>query len=393
MRSLVPLFLMMFALSLPAQQDKDLETIHKQAIAAYDKHDYVAALPLYEALLKDQPSSTVFQERTAACLLAAQPGDTPVIHHERMLRARKLLLQAKAGGDDSNLLQILLEKTADAEANPPSATDKVTPDQELINQAELVFGRGDFEGALALYKKAYETNPQNYGAALFAGDAEYKLGHTDAAGGWYAKAIAINGDMETAYRYWGDALEKAGRHQEAEEKFIMAVVRQPYQRAPRVGLKQWADANHAMIAPPPITLPNRPSVGKDGHINITLPMSSKKDDPEGPVNLVYQMGAATWQGEKFKKQFPNEKTYRDSLPEEVDTIHTMLKVADELKLPDDKLSTSVKLLRELDKQNMLECWILLDHPNRDLVADYAPYARNHMDLMAKYIAKYDVHLH
>ncbi|MEJ7616397.1 MAG: hypothetical protein WKF30_05370 [Pyrinomonadaceae bacterium] len=31
------------------------------------------------------------------------------------------------------------------------------------------------------------------------------------AGEWFAQAIAINQDRETAYRYWGDALMAQGK--------------------------------------------------------------------------------------------------------------------------------------------------------------------------------------
>jgi hypothetical protein len=107
--------------------------------------------------------------------------------------------------------------------------------------------------------------------------------------------------------------------------------------------------------------------------------------------LVYSMNSALWQGEKFKKQYPNEKVYRHSLAEEVDSIHTMLAVAGETKIKPDKLSTSTKLLMELDKNGMLECWILLDNADQGIAQDYVAYRKDHRDLLAKYIAQYDVH--
>ena len=103
------------------------------------------------------------------------------------------------------------------------------------------------------------------------------------------------------------------------------------------------------------------------------------------------MNSALWQGEKFKKAYPNEKQYRHSLAEEKDSIHGMLQVARETKIPDSKLSASTKVLMDIDKDNMLECWILLDHPDQGIAQDYVAYRKDHRGLMAKYIAKYDIH--
>jgi hypothetical protein len=40
---------------------------------------------------------------------------------------------------------------------------------------------------------------------------------------------------------------------------------------------------------------------------------------------------------------------------------------------------------------MLECWILLDNPDRGIAQDYAAYRKDHRQLLEQYIAKYDVH--
>jgi len=144
------------------------------------------------------------------------------------------------------------------------------------------------------------------------------------------------------------------------------------------------------LVPPPIKLPAEAAAGKNGGINITVD-SSRKDDPEMPAKLVYSMNSALWQGEKFKKTFPNEETYRHSLAEEMDGIHTMLSVIKEGKIAPDKLSASTKLLLELDSKGMLECWILLDNPDQGVAQDYVAYRDGHKELMAKYIVEYDVH--
>ena len=120
-------------------------------------------------------------------------------------------------------------------------------------------------------------------------------------------------------------------------------------------------------------------------------MSGKKDDAEGSLRMIYAMQSALWRGDEFKKHFPDEKQYRHSLPEEAESIRSMLAVAREQKIPVDKLSTSTKLLMELDQNGMLECWILIDNPDQGIAQDYAMYRKDHRKLLEQYIAKYDVH--
>jgi len=370
-------------------QTPDVKIEDAKAQALFDKENYLGALPLYEDLHTRVPSSTVYDERLAMCLLGKAATQDEAEAAATRERSKELLLQAKAGGDNSNLLQILLEKMSDVGQGTQPTTHPAG--YEWLQKAEVAFSSGDMQGALDNYKKALEVNPQFYEAALFAGDAEYKMGHQADAGTWYARAIAIDPDRETAYRYWGDTLEKAGDHSRAEEKFIQAIVAEPYQRAPRIGLAQWAAVNHAQVVPPPITLPAGASESGNGNINITLPASGKNGDPEDTLRLTYGMESALWHGDEFKKHFPDEKQYRHSLPEEAESIRAMLAVVREQKIPAEKLSTSTKLLMELDQNGMLECWILIDNPDQGIAHDYVAYRKVHGKLLEQYIARYDVH--
>jgi tetratricopeptide (TPR) repeat protein len=368
--------------------EEEIKAEDLQAQALYGQQKMMDALPLYEDLHVQRPQSVLYDERLGFVLLGAAVSQPPAEAAATRERARQLLLQAKAGGDNSNLLVTLLEKLGDGPVKADNSPKP--PGYELMQQGEVAFGKGDLEAALGFYTKAFEQNPQLYYAALFAGDTEFKRNHPAEAGVWFAKAIAIDPDIETAHRYWGDSLEKAGEHQRAEEQFVLAIVADPYSRSTRLGLKQWADKNHAMLTAPPITLPARATKGEKGNINITLD-AGKKDDPEMSLTLIYSMKTALWQGDEFKKHFPDEKVYRHSLAEEADCIRGMLAVAKEQKISEKKLSTSTRLLMELDRNGMLESWILLDHADQGIAQDYVAYRKDHRDLMAKYIAQYDVH--
>jgi len=246
------------------------------------------------------------------------------------------------------------------------------------------------KAAIELYDKAWQANPKFYSAPLFAGDAEYKLGNYDEAGVWFARAIAIDSDLETAHRYWADCLVKAGKPLEARKQYLEAFIGDPYQKAPRLSLRAWADANHMRYIPPAISLPAPATTDKDGHINITIAMPAK-DDPLSSVWLMYSLGAAVWRGDKFKQTYPNEKTYRHSLAEEMDAIHMLLTGLKEQKIPDSKLTPTLHNLIALDKDGMLECWILLDNPDNGTAQDYVAFRAMHRDLLRAYVEKYDLH--
>jgi tetratricopeptide (TPR) repeat protein len=104
--------------------------------------------------------------------------------------------------------------------------------QAVIRQAEAAFGRSDWTAALPLYTQAAGLDSNWYSPALFAGDTDCRMKDGLNAGSWFAKAIAIDPSRETAYRYWGDALFRAGDRDGAREKFVEAVVAEPYSNLP-----------------------------------------------------------------------------------------------------------------------------------------------------------------
>ncbi len=374
--------------------------LNKEAATAdslYSGQNMVAALPLYEDLHQRQPESNAWRERLAMCLLAE--GGTDAERLQRLQRAHQLLLDAKAAGDNSNLLQVMLEKLNAPAA--PAPTGPPSPGAEAFQRAEKAFSSGDLPAALKAYQEAMAADPKMYEAPLFAGDTEYKQGHYVEADQWYARAVAIDPDRETAYRYWGDCLMKQGDPTQAEAKFIDAIVAEPYTRTPRVGLKQWADQTRATLAAPPVTLPGRPKIetttGKDGYITsmkmgLDPSLKANEDSPMLTANMAYEMEFSTWViGGIFHKTFPTETQYRHSLAEEAQAIRSGLSALKKANTAEDKYDATWKTLADLDRDGMLECWILLDHPDQGIAQDYAAYRATHRDLLHAYIAKYDVH--
>ena len=284
----------------------------------------------------------------------------------------------------------LSAQTAVGPGATAAAVMQKSPGAESMLRAQKAFSNGKMKKALALYKQAAEADPRLYEAALFAGDTEFKLKNYDEAGTWFAKAIAINPDRETAYRYWGDTLTHKGEQKAARSKFVDAVIAEPYTKAPWVGLQQWADASHARLASPPITLPKQAVPDEKGNVNVSVDPSKAGDLASGAW-LVYSTQPMMWRSTEFKKHYPNETVYRHSLAEEAESLRAVIAVVKEQKIPEDKLDATLKSLIALDKDGMLECWILLNGADRGIVEDYAAYRATHRELLHAYIDRYVIH--
>jgi tetratricopeptide (TPR) repeat protein len=369
------------------KSDAEVQKEEQQAQALFDQQNFMGALPLFEDLHIQRPTNNKYREELALCRVS-KAGQLPPAEAAAMLdSAHKLLLEAKASGDNSNLLQILLEKMSVPINRDPAAK---TPAQEMLAKAEKAFSSGDLSGALVFYKQAAEAEPKLYEAPLYAGDTEYKLKNYDEAGVWYAKAIAIDPNRETAYRYWGDVLMHKGDQKAAQSRFIDAVIAEPYSKTPWIGLKQWADATHVRLASPPITLPKQPVPDATGNVNVTIDPSTMSNGTSGAW-LIYSMSPTVWRNTEFKKHYPSETVYRHSLAEEAESLRSVVAVVKEQKIADDKLDPTLKSLVALDKDGMLECWILLNGADQGIAQDYAAYRAEHRDLLHAYLDKYLVH--
>ena len=89
--------------------------------------------------------------------------------------------------------------------------------------------------------------------------------------------------------------------------------------------------------------------------------------------------------------YPNEKEYRHSLAEEVDGLEMVLTMVKSGKIKESQYTPTIRTLIALDKDNMLECWLLLDNPDRGVAQDYVAYRKTHRDLLRAYIEKYELH--
>ena len=346
----------------------------------------IDALPIYEKLVVDQPNNLAIKEELAWCLF--QQAHTLSDATQRKLvqtRARGIALEAHQKGDNSQLMQAMLDMQVDGELPTYSSRNDIN---ELMRAAEADFARGDLDQALAGYARVLQRDPKNYEAHLYTGDVYYKKQSYEDAGTWFGRAIQINPHRETAHRYWGDVLLAAGKDAAARDRFIDAVIAEPYSRYAWFGLvKLLKQKNLSMKI---VRLSDRARVTQVDGKGIAIGISDHfpKDDPNYTAWLSYGLTRAAWRGEKFKTEFPNEKSYRHTLKEEADSLSTMIKVLQEHKdfaNLKPKLETALQDLIKLYDAGYLEPFIMLHRADADIAQDYATFRDSNREKIRRYL--------
>lgn len=381
------------AMSCPVWAGQAPDNEAAKANALYEAGKHVDALPLYEDLAKSYPNEQLYQSRLAACLGAAALQTNDAAQRKALItRERDTARRAVQLGDKSNVTQMMANIDPDA----PGSVAPGSPAQALMEEGEKAFAAGDYQTAMTKYVAAATADPHLYVAALYAGDAAFSQHDLPTAAQWFARAIAIDPNRETAYRYWGDAIVLYGNDPEAaKNKFIDAVVAEPYNRFSWQGLQQWAVREKAVLSSPKIERPTAPAVDPNNPKNITInvnPTDALDKNNEGSFAwITYSMKRALYRGDEFKKQFPNEKEYRHSLKEEDDALSSVVTVIREKKIPPEKLDESLRNLLEVYDAGMLDCWILINGADQGITQDYAAYRDAHRQLLHDYMARFVVH--
>ncbi len=361
-----------------------------RALQLYDQNKFTEAAPLLEKLSAQNPSDVVVLSRLGFALYASTAAiKDPELRKQARARARTTLLRANELGDYSDLTRITLEALISNESGDVSYSNRQEADKAM-KEGETAFARGDFPKALAAYERALKADPHLYEAALFMGDVYFKSKKPDQAGVWFARAITINPDRETAYRYWGDSLLGEGKLTEARDKFVEAYLAEPYNRSSAAGLGNWAARTNARLAHPKIEIPTSVSALKDGKMTINIDPKTLEDKNGSSAWMFYGISRAAWRTGEFAKRFPNETIYRHSLLEEVEALRGVAEMAAS-QLKDKKVSKlepSLANLVRLNTDGLLEAYVLLALPDQGIAQDYAAYRKAHTDILRRYVVEY-----
>jgi tetratricopeptide (TPR) repeat protein len=350
-------------------------------------------LPLYEDLCVTHPKEYLFAERLAGALaVKAEFSSDPAEVKALRTRERDAAKRAVELGDPEYYVKLM------AQINPDDPALAVPANSAMVsfNDAEKAYGVGDFAKALVEYAQAADADPNMYAAPLFAGDSAYAQKDLPTAVKWFARAVAIDPNRETAYRYWGDVLLRVGNNPVASKpKYLDAIVAEPYNKLAWNGITYWAHIEQAVIMAPKIERPTAPETDSGKPNNITIHIdpdtTDEKKHPGAAAWITYSLVRASYRGDEFKKNFPNEKEYRHTLKEEDAALTVVAKSIKDLDIKTGKLDESLRNLVDLYDAGMLDCWILINGADNGIAMDYASYRNEHRQLLHDYLDRFVVH--
>jgi tetratricopeptide (TPR) repeat protein len=368
----------------------------QRALDLYESNNFAAALPLLEKVAAASPNDAVILSRLGFALYATSATEKdPALRQKLRDRARTTLLRSRSLGDSSNLTAMVVDALSVPDATQLPFSD-IQAAEVAIREGEDAFVRGNMDKAIAAYKRALEFDPRLYDAALYAGDAEFKKAsnstdpqyrseHFDAAGVWFAKAIAIDVNRETAHRYWGDALDAQGKTDLARDRFVDAIVAEPYGRRAYVGLTQWGQRHQVALGHPRIDPPNSTST-QDGKTTLSIDPKTLSSNDGSNEWLMYDLTRMAWSKGEFFKNYPDEKVYRHSLKEEAAALRMVAEAAaKDLKSGKVKtLEVSLDNLVRMNDNGLLESYILFAHPDQGIALDYAAYRKANREKLRRY---------
>lgn len=355
------------------------------------QHDgkYQEAAAIYEAELRKFPEDAEATGMLAFCLsIQSRTTDDATEKKKLNRRARELADRAEKLGTNNPLVPLVIDGIG-PDGTIREAAGRFSQKEAVdakIREGEEAFTRNDFKKAAAAYSAAFAAEPTNPTAALLTGDAYFSSGELETACEWFRKAMALAPDAETPHRYLGDALFKLGRNEEAYHEWVAAVVRDPYSRLTRQHfsktMREAAEGRGRAI--PRFMIVKASKEGKKN--SLTLP-----PDVDA-ILLSYNLAALKWRDEEFAKTYPQEKTPRRSLPEEVAAIDAMLVIAGNMKGKDEavtkKWAPIIDGLSRLKTEGLLEAYICLERADKDLVQDYPAYRVAHEKELQRYVWLY-----
>jgi Tfp pilus assembly protein PilF len=370
-------------------QGEEIAELKQKAEELIKNHQYTEALPLLEKVVAADPNDPQTHFYLGFALIAqANITKDDVKRKELRIRARAAYIKAKELGIKEPVVDALITSTP-ADGSDGKAFSENPEANRLMTEAEGLFSQGNLGGALENYQKALELDPHIYEAALFSGDVHTQRGDLKQAEVWYQKAIAINPDRETAYRYSATPLMKQKKYDEARDRYVEAYVAEPYNRYSAAGLTQWAQVTGTRLAHADIKIPTDVTFDEKGNAKINLDASTLLGGKDDGAFAWISYGAtrSIWRKEKFAKRFPEEKTYRHSLAEEAEALRSVIAIATGDKKA-KTLNSSIAKLKKLNDEGLLEAFILLAQADAGVAEDYAAYRHRDRDKLRRYVVQY-----
>lgn len=370
-------------ISVSAQQETAEQT-KARAKTLFQQQKLTEALPLYEQLSKQRPNDAEVWVDLGFCLLAQALATEGEAERKGLrVRARKAFLTSVDLGNDSLAIRGMIDGLPEDGSGTANYSDNAVANA-LMKKAEGYFTTGKLDDALKTYGEALAIDPRCYYAALFSGDVYFKTERYEDAEKWYQKAIAIDPFIETAHRYSASPLMRQKKYDQAKDRYIEAYILAPYNRSAISGIVQWANATGTQLGHPKIDVP-KTTVDENGKENTTINLNPLTEDGS-MAWIAYSGTRESWKKEKFRKAFPSEANYRHSLAEEADALRSVVEMAKTLK--PKSLNEQIKMIERLDKDGVLEAFILMALPTEGIVRDHYKFVRTQREKLRKYVTTY-----
>lgn len=369
-------------LPISAQTEEERAAIRAtgQALALFKAEQYVEAIPHFEIAIKALPDIPMLRFAYGFCLVA-KSKQTSNTEEAKQLSAKALeqFLEAKKLGltDPANdaLISLLSGKPAPSDPKRPNYSNNAEAEKAMI-EGESFFAQSKYDEAVKLYEKALSLDPTIYHAANAAGNAFVAKGEWESAEKWYQRGIKIDPNRETAYRWSATPFMKQKKYDQARERYIEAFIVEPYSRMAPQGMNQWAEVTGSSLGHPQIDVPEFAFDAK-GKAVPKSPISA--DDANVAPWISYIATRERWKNETFA-----QKPYRHSLSEEAESLRAAVKSASDRKSPNKQFD----VLAALDKEGLLESYILLALPDDGIAEDHPEYLKTNRDKLRQYVVKY-----
>jgi len=379
----VLLFSASYTITAQSDDDKAREVIVK-ALTLYQQQRYSEALPYMQLLAEAMPDAAEIRFAYGMCLLGKSKQITNTEEAKQLsAKALEQFLKAKELGSTNpqtdTLIALLSGKAVASPSSPVYSTNKDA--DKLMVEGENYFAQSKYDEALKKFEKALSIDPKIYQAAISAGDCYTVKGDWGNAEKWYQKAIAIDPDRETAYRYSATPLMKQNKYDLARERYIEALITEPYSNMSIRGITQWANVTGARLGHPKLDVPK---LSFDANGKAITDAAIDTNDAAARPWAAYIATRESWKKDKFAKTFPKETEYRHSMQEEAEALRSVIKAAENAKTT----NAQVQLLAKMESDGVLEAFILMALPDKGIAADHAEFLKNNRPKLRQYVASY-----
>src|SRR6266498_513823 len=231
-----------------AQTSESIAKLKQHAIDLTKQTKYTEALPLLEKIVTAEPENAEMQFYLGFALVAQAANTSDEVQRKALrVRARDTFVKSKRLGIREPVVNALIQAIPLDGADAAAFSQDIAANS-LMTEAEALFSQG---------------------------------GDFAQAEGWYKRAIAIDPNRETAYRYSATPLMKQGKTEAARDCYVEAFITEPYNQFARAGLIQWAEATETPLANPDIDIPTDVTLDDKGNAKVNLnanALLSGKDD-------------------------------------------------------------------------------------------------------------------